>query len=113
MGGFPMRTAKLQSVLVFATLALMLSACSMEASIQSLVEDIKILKAPGQAHGITSGSGQAKQTTNISTSAVGEYKVSASVGIVGATNTTTNSAYTETTGGYKVYSTLQGAIVAQ
>ncbi len=100
-----MRTAKLQSILVFATLALMLSACSMEASIQSLVDNIKTFTAPGQAHGITSGSGQGK--------VVGQYKVSTSLGIVGSSNTANNSIYYKTTGGYKVYSTLQGAIVSQ
>jgi hypothetical protein len=109
-----MRAPKLQSALVFAVLALMLSACSMEASIQSLVEDINPFQAPGQVHGITSGSGQAQKSTNLTTSAVGEYKVSASVGIVGATTTdTTKNSYTETSGGYKVFSTVQGAIVAQ
>lgn len=103
-----MRTAKLNSILVFATLALMLSACSMEASIQNLVEDIKILKAPGQAHGITSGSGQMKKDLTS-----GGYKVSASVGVVGATNSVNNSLYLQTSGGYKIYSTIQGAIVSQ
>lgn len=94
-------------------LALMLTACSMEASIQSLVPDIEIFKAPGQAHGITSGSGQVKKTVNTSTSAVGEYKVSSSVGIVGATNTNNTNLYYQTSGGYKVYGTVQGAIVSQ
>ncbi|WP_413290087.1 hypothetical protein [Bdellovibrio sp. HCB337] len=102
-----MKSAKLQSMLVFAILALMLTACSMEASIQSLVPDIKIFKAPGQAHGITSGSGQMKVTNT------GTYKVSASVGIVGATNGANNSAVHTTSGGYKVYGTVQGAIVSQ
>lgn len=108
-----MRTAKLQSVLVFAMLALMLTACSMEASIQSLVPDIGIFKAPGQAHGITSGSGQMKKTVNTSTSAVGEYKVSTSVGVVGSTSPSTTNIYYQTSGGYKVYGTVQGAIVSQ
>jgi hypothetical protein len=102
-----MRAAKLQSVVVFAVLALMLTACSMEASIQSLVPDIGIFKAPGQAHGITSGSGQTKTTSS------GQYKVSSSVGIVGATNTNTTNLFYKTSGGYKVYGTLQGAIVSQ
>lgn len=102
-----MKTAKLQSILVFAILALMLTACSMEASIQDLVATIETLKAPGQAHGITSGSGQMKKTGS------GDYTVSASVGIVGSTNTTNKSLYYETTSGYKVYGTVQGAIVSQ
>lgn len=108
-----MRTAKLQSVVVFALLALMLTACSMEASIQSLIPDIGIFKAPGQAHGITSGSAQMKPTVNTATSAVGEYKVSASAGVVGSTNLSNTKLYYQTTGGYKVYGTVQGAIVAQ
>jgi hypothetical protein len=103
-----MRTAKLQSILIFATLALMLSACSMEASIQNLVEDIKILNASGQAHGITSGSGQMKKDLTS-----GGYKVSASVGVVGATNAANNSLYLQTAGGYKVYSTIQGALISK
>lgn len=102
-----MKAARAQSIVVFALLALMLSACSMEASIQSLVPDIKIFKAPGQAHGITSGSGQMKVTDT------GNYKVSASVGIVGATNSANNSGLHTTSGGYKVYGTVQGAIVSQ
>jgi len=108
-----MRTAKLQSVIVFAMLALMLTACSMEASIQSLIPDIGIFKAPGQAHGITSGSGQSKKTYNTSTAAVGEYKVSASVGLVGSTSPSTPSNYYTTSGGYKVFGTVQGSIVAE
>ncbi len=108
-----MRTAKLQSVFVFAMLALTLTACSMEASIQSLVPDIQLFKAPGQAHGITSGSGQMKKTVNTTTSAVGEYKVSSSVGVVGGTNTNNASLYYQTSGGYKVYGTVQGAMVSQ
>lgn len=108
-----MRTAKLQPVVIFALLALMLTACSMEASIQSLIPDIEIFKAPGQAHGITSGSAQMQKTTNTSTSAIGEYKVSASVGVVGSTNLTDNKLYYQTSGGYKVYGTVQGAIIAQ
>lgn len=100
-----MKTTSIQSVLVYAIMALTLTACSMEASIQDFIEDINPLKAPGQAHGITSGSGQAKQA--------GQYKVSASVGIVGATNTSNKSLYYETSGGYKVFGTLQGAIVSE
>ncbi|MBS1970056.1 MAG: hypothetical protein JSU04_07095 [Bdellovibrionales bacterium] len=107
-----MRTAKLQSVIVFAMLALMLTACSMEASIQSLVPDIEIFKAPGQAHGITSGSGQMKATSEVGTG-LNKYKVSSSVGIVGATNANNTNLYYQTSGGYKVYGTVQGAIVSQ
>lgn len=106
-----MRTTKLHSVLVFAILAIMLSGCSMEASIQSLVDEVKSLKASGQAHGITSGSGQ-MQKASVSGVASG-YKVSASVGIVGGTNSTNHSLYHETSAGYKVYSTVQGAIVSE
>jgi len=102
-----MKVAKIQSVIVFAILALMLAACSMEASIQSMIDTNKILSAPGQAHGITSGSGQAQATNT------GSYKVSASVGLVGASNGANNSAVYTTSGGYKVYGTLQGAIVSQ
>lgn len=107
-----MRTAKLQSVLVFAMLALTLTACSMEASIQSLVPDIGIFKAPGQAHGITSGSGQMKSTSEVGTG-LNKYKVSSSVGVVGSTSPSTTNIYYQTSGGYKVYGTVQGAIVAQ
>ncbi|HEY8272814.1 MAG TPA: hypothetical protein VIG33_18115 [Pseudobdellovibrionaceae bacterium] len=103
-----MRTAKLQSILVFATLAIILSACSMEASIQNLAEEVKSLKAPGQAHGITSGSGQMKKDLTS-----GTYKVSASIGVVGGTNKVNNSLYHQTASGFKVYSTVQGAIVSQ
>jgi len=102
-----MKAAKLQSLIVFAILALMLTACSMEASIQNLVPDISILKAAGQAHGITSGSGQ-MQVTN-----TGTYKVSASVGVVGATNNADHGAVYSTSGGYKVFGTVQGAIVSE
>lgn len=106
-----MKTTKLQTVGLFAVMALMLSACSMEASIQSLV-DVNIFKAPGQAHGITSGSGQMQTTTEAGTG-LQKYKVSSSVGIVGATNTTNNNLYYQTSGGYKVYGTVQGAMVSQ
>ncbi|MGZ3744193.1 MAG: hypothetical protein ACXVB1_04930 [Pseudobdellovibrionaceae bacterium] len=103
-----MKVARLQSIMIFATLAVMLTACSMEASIQSLVDDIKALKSPGTAQGITSGSGQMKKDLTS-----GTYKVSASIGVVGGTNTVNHSLYSQTSGGYKVYSTVQGALVSQ
>lgn len=103
-----MKAAKIHSVFVFAILALMLTACSMEASIESLIENTdNVLSAPGQTHGITSGSGQEKLTNT------GNYKVSSSIGVVGATNGTNNSLVYTTSGGYKVYGTIQGAIVSQ
>lgn len=103
-----MRATKLRSVLVFAAMALTLTACSMEASIQDIIDVAEVLKAPGQVHGITSGSGQKKKDLTS-----GQYTVSASVGIVGSTNTTNKSLYHQTSGGYKVFGSLQGAIVAE
>lgn len=103
-----MKVAKIHSVMVFALLALMLTACSMEASIESLIDtNLDILNAAGQTHGITSGSGQHKLTNT------GTYKVSTSVGVVGGTNGANNSLIYTTSGGYKVYGTVQGAIVSQ
>lgn len=93
---------------MFTTLALMLSACSIDASVQHLLSDLKILSSPKQAHGITSGSAQMKQDLTS-----GGYKISTSVGVVGATNSVNNSLLHQTVGGYKVYSTLQGVLVSQ
>ena len=104
-----MKNNGIQRLIVFGSLALLLSACSMEASIQSLVDDIAILKAPGQAHGITSGSTQAVTATGGS-----NYKVSVSVGVLGGSTLTNNPSIVHTTAsGLKVYSSLQGAIVAE
>ncbi|RYZ75996.1 MAG: hypothetical protein EOP04_32610 [Proteobacteria bacterium] len=103
-----MKTHGIHKLLVFGSLALLLSACSMEASIQSLVDEIAILKAPGQAHGITSGSAQSVTTQS------GLYKVSASVGVTGSSTLTNNPSIVHTTSsGLKVFSSLQGAIVAE
>ena len=104
-----MKTVRIQKLLVFGSMVLLLSACSMEASIQSLIDDIKVLKAPGQAHGITSGSSQAVTATG-----GGNYKVSASVGVTGGSTFSNNTTIVHTTAsGLKVYSSLQGAIVAE
>lgn len=101
-----MKNGMFHRLFVFGSMVLLLSACSMEASIQSLIDDIKILKAPGQAHGITSGSTQAAR--------VGPYKVSVSVGVTGSSTLTNSPSLVHTTAsGLKVYSSLQGAIVAE
>ncbi|MGZ3770505.1 MAG: hypothetical protein ACXVCP_19545 [Bdellovibrio sp.] len=102
-----MRTKNLKSILVFSALAMTLSACSMEASISSLVENFTNFKPSKGGEGLTSGSGQMQKVTS------GAYKVSSSVGVVTGTNTVNNSLYHQTAGGYKVYNTVQGAIVSQ
>lgn len=102
--------SKLTPAILFTTLALLLSACSMEASIKSLEDGIKTLQAPGQPAGITSGSSQAQLTTDGS-NGTHPYRVSTSVGVLGANNLTTKGMY-HNTGTYKVYSSLQGALVS-
>jgi hypothetical protein len=104
-----MKSGKLQTMFVFGFMVISLTACSMEASIQSLVDDIKILKAPGQAHGIASGAGQAQTATGGS-----NYKVSGAVGIVGGSTLSNSTSLVHTTAsGLKVYSSVQGAIVSE
>jgi len=101
-----MKSSKFQSLIVFAAMALTLTACSMEASIQSLVDTVKTLKVPGQAQGITSGSVEAQ------TASGGQnYIVYGSVGVVGGSSA--SSMMIHTTNNYKVYSTVQGAIIAE
>ena len=53
-----------------------------------------------------------KATSEVGTG-LNKYKVSSSVGIVGATNANNTNLYYQTSGGYKVYGTVQGAIVSQ
>jgi hypothetical protein len=107
-----MKSGSLQKLFVFGSVILLLSACSMEASIQSLIDDIKVLKAPGQAQGISSGAVQAKTATGGS-----GYIVSSSVGFLGASTYTAGPTATSlvhtTASGLKVYSSVQGAIVAE
>jgi hypothetical protein len=112
-----MKSGKLQSVLVFGAMLITLTACSMEASIQSLVDTIEVLKAPGSAQGITSGSTEAANPTwgsgpNQGT-ANSAYKVYVSAGPVGGSNLSNNSLVHTTASGYKVFSTVQGAIVSE
>ncbi|MGZ6470055.1 MAG: hypothetical protein ACXWRZ_02775 [Bdellovibrio sp.] len=84
-----------------------LSGCSVDVSVEHLAEKFKIFSSKG-GEGITSGSGQMKKDLTS-----GNYKVSSSVGVVGGTNTVNNSLYHQTQSGYKVFSTVQGAIVSQ
>lgn len=102
-----MKSISLRKTLIFTAFAGLLSACSMNASIQSLVPTATTLTASSQAQGIASGAGQAKVTNT------GNYSVSSAAGMVGGSNTTNNSMVTTTSGGYQVYSTVQGAIISQ
>lgn len=102
-----MRSVSVRKTLIFGAFVGLLSACSMSASIQSLVPTANTLTAPGQAQGIASGAGQAKVSNT------GNYSMSSVVGLTGGSSTTTNSMVSTTTGGYKVYTTVQGAIVSQ
>jgi len=105
-----MKSSGFQKLLVFGSLVLLLTACSMEASIQSLIDDIKILKAPGQVLGISSGSTQAVSPTN----STNKFVVSAAVGFTGGSNYSASPSLVHTTAnGMKVYSAVQGAIVAE
>ena len=72
--------------------------------------DIKILKAPGQVLGISSGSTQAVSPTN----STNKFVVSAAVGFTGGSNYSASPSLVHTTAnGMKVYSAVQGAIVAE
>lgn len=104
-----MQFRKLRPLLLFGFFALALSACSMEASIQSLVDEINVLKAPGQVHGIATGAVQGQSPTN----STNKYLVSSSVGITGGSSLTSTSLVYTTTSGLKVYSSVQGAIVSK
>lgn len=105
-----MKSIKIKNVAVFGALVFLLTACSMEASIQSLIDDIKILKAPGQAHGISSGAVQYASPTN----STNKFIVSGAVGFTGGSTYTNSPSLVHTTAnGMKVYSSVQGAIVAE
>jgi hypothetical protein len=104
-----MKSSKLQTALTLGSMLFLLSACSMEASISSLIEDVKNLQIPGQAHGIVSGASQSQSPTN----STNKYKVSVSAGGIGGSTLSTTSLVHTTAAGYKVYSSVQGAVVSE
>lgn len=102
------QTTKLKTILIFATLVTMLTACSIELSVENRAEKNSALKPSKIGQGITSGSVQMKKDVT-----TGTYKISASAGTVGGTNTVNNSLYHQTPGGYKIFSTVQGTLVSK
>lgn len=109
-----MKNTQLRNVFIYSALAFALTACSMEASIESIVDDIKLFQAPAKAHGLASGAAQMQLTTDTGSGVVGAYKYSHTVGLTGGSNGQSNALkYTTTAGGYKVYGTIQGAMVAK
>jgi hypothetical protein len=86
--------------LMLLALMVMASGCSLEASLEDLNAVISA-KAPSKATGLVSGSTQDGSTAS-------GYKVQSSVG-----NYLSEIEQTTDTGKYKVYSSIQGAIVSQ
>jgi hypothetical protein len=91
--------SKYSKALAILLLPLALAACSVEGDINDMTLRSVQLKA-GTATGFLSSSSQAETTA-------GGYKVSSSSGH------TTTGIYQQTTGGYKVYSTIQGNNVSE
>ncbi|WP_413586389.1 hypothetical protein [Bdellovibrio sp. HCB274] len=90
----------MKKLMLLAALTLLASGCSLEASLEDL-NAIITMKAPSKATGLVSGSTQDGST-------VSGYKVQSSVG-----NYLSQIEQTTNTGKYKVYSSVQGAIVSQ
>ncbi len=86
--------------LMLLALMVMASGCSLEASLEDLNAVISA-KAPSKATGLVSGSTQDGSTSS-------GYKIQSSVG-----NYLSEIEQTTDTGKYKVYSSIQGAIVSQ
>ena len=89
----------MKKLMLLAVMALA-SGCSLEASLEDLSEVISA-KAPSKATGLVSGSTQDGSTAS-------GYKIQSSVG-----NYLSEIEQTTDTGKYKVYSSIQGAIVSQ
>ncbi|WP_413577096.1 hypothetical protein ACLVWU_02800 [Bdellovibrio sp. HCB290] len=100
----------MKKIMLLAVLTMLASGCSLEASLEDLSAVIS-MKAPSKATGLVSGSTQDGTT-------VSGYKVQSSVGNylsqieqcadTGTPNCTVPGSYK-----YKVYSSVQGAIVSQ
>ncbi|UYL10010.1 hypothetical protein B9G69_005395 [Bdellovibrio sp. SKB1291214] len=89
----------MKKLMLLALMALA-SGCSLEASLEDL-DAIISAKAPSKATGLVSGSTQDGTTSS-------GYKIQSSVG-----NYLSEIEQTTDTGKYKVYSSIQGAIVSQ
>ncbi|MEK2689959.1 hypothetical protein [Bdellovibrio sp. GT3] len=95
----------MKKLMLLAAFTMLASGCSLEASLEDLSAVIS-MKAPSKATGLVSGStqdGVAKDSGNVTT-----YRVQSSVG-----NYLSEIEQTTDNGKYKVYSSIQGAIVSQ
>ncbi|WP_413559924.1 hypothetical protein [Bdellovibrio sp. HCB209] len=90
----------MKKLILLAAVTMLASGCSLEASLEDL-NAIITAKAPSKATGLVSGSTQDGTTSS-------GYKIQSSVG-----NYLSQIEQTTDTGKYKVYSSIQGAIVSQ
>ncbi len=90
---------------VFAIAALVAtSGCSMEASLQKLASEHPSILLPAKASGLVAGSSQIGTATD----GVTTYHVQSTVG-----NFTSEIAQETTDGSYKIYGSVQGALISE
>ncbi|MDG0815492.1 hypothetical protein [Bdellovibrio svalbardensis] len=96
----------MKKLLFLALMAVTTAGCSMDASLESLTKNIPALKFqdPAKTTGLVSGS---TQTGTASGGGGATYHVQSSVG-----NYMSGIEQTTSDGSYKVYSSVQGAIVS-
>jgi hypothetical protein len=94
----------MKKITLLALMMLATAGCSMEASLENITNEIvETLKAPAKSTGLVSGSTQTGTTTGGATT----YRVQSTVGNY------MSGIEQQTSGGtYKVYSSVQGAIVS-
>jgi len=94
----------MKKLTLLALMMLATAGCSMEASLENITNDIiQTLQAPAKSTGLVSGSTQTGTTTGGATT----YHVQSTVG-----NYMSGIEQQTSGGAYKVYSSVQGAIVS-
>ncbi|MFM6928057.1 MAG: hypothetical protein ACKOX6_06300 [Bdellovibrio sp.] len=94
----------MKKLTLLALTMLATAGCSMEASLENITNEIvEVMKAPAKSTGLVSGSTQSGVTTGGPTT----YRVQSTVG-----NYMSGIEQQTSGGAYKVYSSVQGAIVS-